>query len=150
MFGNFFLFYGSGNIRIRWLKLILWKSDTCCFVTQSLWRLDVVVITTAQLHSTEPELRLCAGSNPARGLSEIRGGEDLWQWSRQEIRLNSFRPTIPLKQFIIIIIIISERIPPLLGLFGAGGDREKRERWVSPTGWGYYFSRGEHFECHEE
>ena len=37
----------------------------------------VVVITTAHLHSTNPELRFCAGSNPARGVSEIRNGEDL-------------------------------------------------------------------------
>ena len=37
----------------------------------------VVVSTTAQLHSTKPELRLCAGSNPAHGVSEIRNGEDL-------------------------------------------------------------------------
>ena len=64
----------------------------------------VVVITTAQLHSTKPELRFCAGSNPARGVSEIRDGEDLWQWSQLEIRLNAFRQsTIPQKQFIIII-----------------------------------------------
>ena len=40
------------------------------------WRCDVVVITTAQLHSTKPEHLLCAGSNPARD-SEIRDGEDL-------------------------------------------------------------------------
>ena len=39
--------------------------------------LGVVVITAAQLHSTKPELRFCAGSNPARGVSEIRDGEDL-------------------------------------------------------------------------
>ena len=38
---------------------------------------SVVVITTAQLHSTKPKLRFCAGSNPARGVSEIRDGEDL-------------------------------------------------------------------------
>ena len=42
-----------------------------------LWRRGVVVITTAQLHSTNPELRFCTGSNPARGVSEIRDGEDL-------------------------------------------------------------------------
>ena len=36
----------------------------------------VVVITTAQLHSRKPELRLCAGSNPAPGVSVIRDGED--------------------------------------------------------------------------
>ena len=68
---------------------------------------SVVAITTAQLHSTKPELRLCASSNPARSVSEIRNGENLWQWSRLEIRLNLFRlSTIPQKQFVIIIIII--------------------------------------------
>ena len=55
------------------------------------WSRGVAVITTAQLHSTKPELRLCAGSNPAPGVSEIRNGEDLWQWCRLEIRLNAFR-----------------------------------------------------------
>ena len=63
-----------------------------------------VVITTAQLHSTTPELRFWVGSKPARGVSEIRDGEDLWPWSRLEIRLNAFRrSTIPQKQFIIIL-----------------------------------------------
>ena len=55
------------------------------------WRRGAVVITAAQLHSTKPNFRLCAGSNPARGVSEIGNGEDLWQWSRREIRLNPFR-----------------------------------------------------------
>ena len=41
------------------------------------WRRGLVVITTAQLHSTKPELRFCAGSNPAHAVSEIRDGEDL-------------------------------------------------------------------------
>ena len=41
------------------------------------WRRGVAVITTAQLHSKKPELRFCTGSNPARGVSEIRDGEDL-------------------------------------------------------------------------
>ena len=40
-------------------------------------RRSKVVITTAQLHSTKPELRFCAGSNPTRAMSEIRDGEDL-------------------------------------------------------------------------
>ena len=72
-----------------------------------LWRRGAVVITTAQLHSTKPGLKFCAGSNPACGVSEIRDGEDLWQWSQLEIRLNNFlQLTIPQKQFIIIIIII--------------------------------------------
>ena len=43
------------------------------------WSRGVVAITTAQLHSTKPELRFCAGSNPARGVSETRHGEDLPQ-----------------------------------------------------------------------
>ena len=42
------------------------------------FNLPLVVITTVQLHSTKPELRFCAGSNPARGVSEIRDGENLW------------------------------------------------------------------------
>ena len=74
---------------------------------ESLWCRGIVVITTAQLHSTKPELRFCAGSNPACRVSEIRDGEDLWQWSRLEIRLNAFlRSTIPQKKFITLIIII--------------------------------------------
>ena len=36
------------------------------------WRHGVVVITTAQLHSTKPELRFCAGSNPARRVGDSR------------------------------------------------------------------------------
>ena len=71
----------------------------------SLWRCGVVISTTAQLYSTKPELRFCAGSNPACGMSEICDGEDLWQWSQLEIRLNTFhRSAIPQKQFIIFII----------------------------------------------
>ena len=42
-----------------------------------LWRRGVVVISTAQVHSTKPEFRFWAGSNPARCVSEIRDGEDL-------------------------------------------------------------------------
>ena len=65
------------------------------------------VITTAQLHSTKPAFRFCAGSNPACGMSEIQDGDDLWQCSWLEIRLNAFCWwTIPQKQFINIIIII--------------------------------------------
>ena len=68
------------------------------WIFEFLWHRGVVVITTAQLDSTKPELNLYAGSNPVRGVSEIRDGEDLWQWSRLEIRLNAFRrPTIPQK-----------------------------------------------------
>ena len=41
--------------------------------------LGVVVKATAQLHSTKPELRFYAGLKLARGVSETRGGEGLWQ-----------------------------------------------------------------------
>ena len=76
------------------------------YVLQIIWCRGVVVISTAQLHSTKLEIRFCVGSNPARGVSEIRDAEDLWQWSRLKIRLNVFRwSTMPQKQFIIIIII---------------------------------------------
>ena len=69
------------------------------------WHHGVVVITTAQLHSTKPKLRFCAGSNPARGMSELHNGEDPWQWSQLEIRLKVFRLSAILqKQFIIITI----------------------------------------------
>ena len=39
-------------------------------------RRGAVVITTAQLYSTKPELKFCAGSNPAHDMSEICNGED--------------------------------------------------------------------------
>ena len=60
----------------------------------------VVVITTAKFHSTKLELKFCPNSNPAHGVSEIRNGENLWQWSPLETRLNAFRwSTLPQKQF---------------------------------------------------
>ena len=40
------------------------------------WRRSVMIITTAQVHSTKRELRFCAGSYPARGVSVIRDGEE--------------------------------------------------------------------------
>ena len=53
------------------------------------------------VHSTNPELRFCTGSNPAHGMLEIHDGEDLWQWSLLEIRLNTFcLSIISQKQFI--------------------------------------------------
>ena len=53
-------------VRVTEIKLVI-----------SYWCRSVVVISTAQLHSTKPELRFCAGSNPAGGVSEIHDGEDL-------------------------------------------------------------------------
>ena len=64
-------------------------------------RRSVVIITIAQLHTTNPELKRSESSNPARGVSEICDGEDLLQWSLLEIKLNAFRRlTIPQKQYI--------------------------------------------------
>ena len=43
-------------------RIICAASDICFLYTKPLH----LVIATAQLHSTKPELRFCAGSNPAR------------------------------------------------------------------------------------
>ena len=65
----------------------------------------VVVLTTAKLHSTKPEFKFWAGSNPTRSVSEIGDDENLWQWSQLKAKLNAFcRSIIQQKQFIIIII----------------------------------------------
>ena len=37
----------------------------------------VVVITTAQIYSTKPKHRFCAGSNPSRSVSEIHNNEGI-------------------------------------------------------------------------
>ena len=70
------------------------------------------------VHSTKPEFRFCAGSNPARGVSKIRNREDLWQWFRLEIRLKAFHwSTISQKQFIIIhghLLIVFEEISSII------------------------------------
>ena len=39
-----------------------------------------MVITTAQLHSPKPELRFWTALYTARGVLEIRDGEDEWSW----------------------------------------------------------------------
>ena len=46
-------------------------------MTNICWRCGVVAITTGQLQSTKSELKFCADSNPAHGMSEIHNGEDL-------------------------------------------------------------------------
>ena len=51
-------------------------------------------------HSTKPELRLCVGSNPAGGVSEVCHSKNLWQLSRLGTRLNAF---LSVNHFIIII-----------------------------------------------
>ena len=52
---------------------------------------SITVITTSQLHLIKPELRFYTGSNPAYGVSEICNGDNLWQWSRLQIKFNVFR-----------------------------------------------------------
>ena len=58
-------------------ELLNLMEETISGKTKTMHRRGVMVITTAQLHSTKPELRFCAGSNLACGVSEIRDGEDL-------------------------------------------------------------------------
>ena len=82
------------NSNLYYIEIINWRWQLFF-----LWRRGVVVITTEQLYSTKSELRLCAGSNSAREVSEIHGGEDLWQWPRLEVKWNTFRrSTISQKQ----------------------------------------------------
>ena len=52
-------------------------SNSRAEIQHKLWRGGVVVITTAQLHSTKPELTFCVGSDSACGVLEIRDGNDL-------------------------------------------------------------------------
>ena len=105
--------FSKGSQRFHFLELI--KRRGVVVNKTLIKRRGVVVITTAQLHPTNPELRFCADSNPARGVSEIRNCEDLWQWSGLKIRLNAFcRSTIPFlipqKQFIMLIIIKKDNV----------------------------------------
>ena len=91
-----------------------------------------MVSTTAQLHSTKPELRFCAVSNPSCGVSEICDGEDLWQWSWLKIRLNIFhRSTIPQKQLIIITCRGKEGGPFIKVLLAASCLDQITEEWSS-------------------
>ena len=48
------------------------------------WPRGAVVITTAWHYSAKPELRFCAGSNPARVVAEICDGEDLLTKERKQ------------------------------------------------------------------
>ena len=62
----------------------------------------VAFVTTAQLHSTNPELRFSAGSNPALAVSEIRKDKDLSQLITVGNKDKRFcRSPIQQKQFII-------------------------------------------------
>ena len=53
----------------------VWDITRNGYVNSLIEFLKTLVITTAELHSTKPELRFCAGSNSARSVSEICGDE---------------------------------------------------------------------------
>ena len=60
-----------------------------------------MVITAIYFHLIKLKHMSRAGSNPARGVSEVCNGENFQQWSQSEISLNiSRRSTILKKQFI--------------------------------------------------
>ena len=80
---------------------ILESTNFFSICSKHLWCRGLLAISTVKLHWNKPELRFCAGSNHACSVSEIRDGEDIWQGSRLELRLSSFRrSTIQQKQFI--------------------------------------------------
>ena len=51
----------------------------------------VVAVTTAQHHSTKPQLRFCTGSNLSCTMLDICDGENLLKWSQMETRLHAVR-----------------------------------------------------------
>ena len=58
------------DYRLQCHQIITWKfsfHDLIKSLTNHKTSRGVVVITTAQLYSTKPELRFCTGSNPVRG-----------------------------------------------------------------------------------
>ena len=65
----------------------------------------LVVTTTAQLHSTMPELRFYAGSNSACDVLQIRDGRESLIMSRLEIRLNTSSINRIRKTIYIILLV---------------------------------------------
>ena len=65
--------------RFRKQKQRFEKSKSKCQIIITWKQSGAVVINTAQLHLTKPELRFCTGSKPACDMLEILDGEDLWQ-----------------------------------------------------------------------
>ena len=59
------------------VRLCVFTKYTICKYATYPWYCCVVVITTAQIHSTKPDLRFCTSSNPAYGISEICDGNNL-------------------------------------------------------------------------
>ena len=67
----------KGKVNLKIYDVADWETNNYNIHVAPWRRGVVVVITTAQLHSTKPELRFCVGSNPAHSMLEIREGEDL-------------------------------------------------------------------------
>ena len=59
----------SGYVIFKYKKMFQTKPDFS--IHDISWCPGVVVITTVQIYSTKPELRFCADSDPAGGVSEI-------------------------------------------------------------------------------
>ena len=65
--------------------------------------------------------------------SEIHNGEELWQWSRLEIRLNAFRrSTIPQKQF---IYQTKKWLPRAMAAAQVAENHEDEWSWTWYLGW---------------
>lgn len=79
---------------ILYMRYIL-LSFSCCLENSSFVNNVVAIIIIAQLHLTNPELRLCACSNPARCVLELCDFENLWQWCRLFRKNNSSPSFIP-------------------------------------------------------
>ena len=102
---NYFWICSGGNIKrlIRSPSSNHWPRFRHCIM----WWRSLVVITTAEFDSTNPEVMFCGSSSLACNDLKICYGEGIWQWSLMELRLNTFcRSTISQKQSIIIINII--------------------------------------------
>ena len=86
--------YSSFNFSLSLIEYVILIN-----LSHQSWRCDEVIITTIQLKSGEPELRLCAILNPVYGLLEVCNGMNLrllhFCWS-----------IISEKRFIMIIIIV--------------------------------------------
>ena len=76
---NFFLNRGHQNMWTYLNSSLLQFNAFSGPFYKSFWRCGVVVITTAQLHSAKPELKLCAGSNllaACRGFAMVPTGNN--------------------------------------------------------------------------
>ena len=62
--------------KLTWYTLHVLKLRSCYLEIPI-----VVVLTTAQFHLIKPGLSFCIDSNPTSVMSEIRNGENIWQWS---------------------------------------------------------------------